>query len=289
MAAARTSSWLPLIVRLQQELDQCVSQKSTVILGKKFLPESVDLYLFRASLDVFLDDTPGEKPRLQWAVNWGKETKAERKWDFTLCLKFSWSCEKQTYSFWMHKLLAMTIFHRPCTREDWRAGVLRSQYFLLVKGCKSSLGKTALQYSCKAEGAAWYFIQQLLENHIFFPVQINGEGVGLQTHWVLQSAPFPLTLKLTGLWAGSLLPGEGRSLSHQQQSGVEKAAVVCQHPRFCWFNNGNRYLHCAVILADKCGIGWAAEREQKDAEASVPFANCRAGQEGWNGEVLMLH
>lgn len=24
MAAARTSSWLPLIVRLQQELDQCV-------------------------------------------------------------------------------------------------------------------------------------------------------------------------------------------------------------------------------------------------------------------------
>lgn len=79
MAAARTSSWLPLIVRLQQELDQCVSQKSTVILGKKFLPESVDLYLFRARLDVFLEDTPGEKPRLQWAVNWGKETKAERK------------------------------------------------------------------------------------------------------------------------------------------------------------------------------------------------------------------
>lgn len=32
----------------------------------------MDLYLFRASLDVFLDDTPGEKPRLQWAVNWGR-------------------------------------------------------------------------------------------------------------------------------------------------------------------------------------------------------------------------
>lgn len=39
-------------------------------------------------------------------------------------------------------------------------------------------------------------------------------------------------------------------------------------------------MHCAVIPADKCGIGWAAEQEQKDAEASVPFANCRAGQEG---------
>lgn len=37
---------------------------------------------------------------------------------------------------------------------------------------------------------------------------------------------------------------------------------------------------CAAIPADKCGIRWAAEQEQRDVEVPVPLANCRAGQEG---------
>lgn len=117
------------------------------------------------------------KLTLLCAVNQGRRLSRSRV-VFTH-LKHPWICEKQIPSFWMHKISALTEFHRAHTHENCREGMILSLYLLLVNGLKSSLRRTAPLTSLQCWRCCFVFHSAAVRKmRHFSPFKLMGKDVG---------------------------------------------------------------------------------------------------------------